>query len=105
TTVELLPVHAFVRDRILVENQLTNYWGYNTLAYFAPEMAYCAGASATDMKQAIKHLHAAGIEVILDVVDNHTAEGSDLGPTLPVITSCWTAIRVFISTTPVAATP
>ena len=82
TTVELLPVHAFVRDRILVENQLTNYWGYNTLAYFAPEMAYCAGASATDMKQAIKHLHAAGIEVILDVVYNHTAEGSELGPTL-----------------------
>src|SRR5690606_2510725 len=57
TTVELLPVHAFVRDRILVENQLTNYWGYNTLAYFAPEMAYCAGASATDMKRAIKQLH------------------------------------------------
>lgn len=82
TTVELLPVQAFVRDRVLVENGLTNYWGYNTLSFFIPEMAYCSTGTLAEIKTAIKQLHAAGIEVILDVVYNHTGEGSELGPTL-----------------------
>jgi glycogen operon protein len=82
TAVELLPVHAFVRDRRLFDSGLTNYWGYNTLAFFAPEAAYCAGGAPADMKAAIRRLHAAGIEVILDVVYNHTGEGNELGPTL-----------------------
>ena len=82
TAVELLPVHAFVRDRYLVEQQLTNYWGYNTLAFFAPDGAYLSDGTLGQVKWAIKQLHAAGIEVILDVVYNHTCEGSELGPTL-----------------------
>jgi glycogen operon protein len=82
TAVELLPVHAFVRDRRLVEAGLTNYWGYNTLAFFAPERAYSSDGSLGQMKWAIKQLHAAGIEVILDVVYNHSCEGNELGPTL-----------------------
>ena len=81
TTLELLPIHAFVQDRRLQEEGLTNYWGYNTLAYFAPERRYLAGGSSDELRIAIRRLHAAGIEVILDVVYNHTAEGSELGPT------------------------
>ncbi|WP_020648868.1 glycogen debranching protein GlgX [Solimonas variicoloris] len=82
TAVELLPVHAFVRDRYLVERGLTNYWGYNTLAFFTPERAYLSDGTLGQVKWAIRQLHAAGIEVILDVVYNHTCEGSQLGPTL-----------------------
>ena len=81
TTIELLPVHAFVDDRFLVERRLRNYWGYNTLGFFAPEPRYLGGASS-EFKTMVKHLHEAGIEVVLDVVYNHTAEGNELGPTL-----------------------
>jgi isoamylase len=82
TAVELLPIHAFTRDRHLLEKNLTNYWGYNTLAYFAPENSYLSDGTLGQVKWAIKQLHAAGIEVILDVVYNHTCEGNELGPTL-----------------------
>jgi isoamylase len=82
TTVELLPVHAFVQDRTLLEKNLSNYWGYNTLAFFAPEPRYLATGSAHEMRAAVRKLHAAGIEVILDVVYNHTCEGGEMGPTL-----------------------
>ncbi len=82
TAVELLPIQAFLQDRALVERQLVNYWGYNTLAYFAPEPRYLSTGSLDELKGAIKSLHAAGIEVLLDVVYNHTCEGSELGPTL-----------------------
>lgn len=82
TAVELLPVHAFVRDRRLVENGLTNYWGYNTLGYFAPDPAYLSDGTLGQLKWAVRQLHAAGIEVILDVVYNHTCEGNEMGPTL-----------------------
>jgi isoamylase len=83
TAIELLPVHAFVDDRRLVQEGLRNYWGYNTLAYFAPEPRYAASASTSiEFKTMVKRLHGAGIEVILDVVYNHTAEGGHMGPTL-----------------------
>ncbi|HEX2555981.1 MAG TPA: glycogen debranching protein GlgX [Microvirga sp.] len=82
TAVELLPIHAFADDRFLVEKGLRNYWGYSTLAYFAPEPRYFSEAGAMDLKCAVRALHDAGIEVILDVVYNHTAEGNELGPTL-----------------------
>jgi isoamylase len=82
TAVELLPIHAFADDRFLVEKGLRNYWGYSTLAYFAPETRYLGEPGAVGLKTAIRALHDAGIEVILDVVYNHTAEGSHIGPTL-----------------------
>jgi len=86
TAVELEPVHHFLDDRGLVERRLTNYWGYNTLAYFAPASRYAATHLPQDAVQQFKMmvaaLHAAGIEVILDVVYNHTAEGNQMGPTL-----------------------
>ncbi len=83
TTLELLPVHEFTNDRFLTEKGLSNYWGYNTLAFFAPHRAYMsADGDEDELRIAIRRLHAAGIEVILDVVYNHTAEGSELGPTL-----------------------
>jgi glycogen operon protein len=82
TAVELLPVHAFLQDRALVENGLSNYWGYNTLGFFAPEPRYLSDGTLGQMKWAVKQLHAAGIELILDVVYNHTCEGSELGTTL-----------------------
>jgi len=81
TTLELLPVHAFVDDRRLVENKLRNYWGYNAIGFFAPEPRYLQG-DPNEFKTMVKHLHEAGIEVVLDVVYNHTAEGNHLGPTL-----------------------
>jgi glycogen operon protein len=81
TAVELLPVHAFLQDRFLTERGLRNYWGYSTLSYFAPEPSYLQH-NPNELRQAIRRLHAAGIEVILDVVYNHTCEGSELGPTL-----------------------
>lgn len=84
--VELLPIHQFVSDRHLVEQGLTNYWGYNTIGFFAPDARYAAsgmqGEQVWEFKQMVKELHAAGIEVILDVVYNHTGEGSHTGPTL-----------------------
>ena len=86
TAVELLPVHAFLTDKHLVEKGLTNYWGYNTLNFFAPEARYSAsgdrGGQVREFKEMVKALHQVGIEVILDVVYNHTAEGNQLGPTL-----------------------
>ena len=86
TAVELLPVHQFVNDKTLVDKNLENYWGYNTIGYFAPESRYSgsgvAGQQVKEFKEMVKNLHAAGIEVILDVVYNHTAEGNHLGPTL-----------------------
>lgn len=85
TTIQLLPVHAKVQDRRLVEKGLANYWGYNTLAFFAPEPGYSSNGPITavrDFKMMVRGLHAAGFEVIIDVVYNHTGEGSRLGPTL-----------------------
>jgi len=82
TAVELMPVHYFVDDRHLVERGLRNYWGYNTAGFFAPEPRYSASNSVSDFKTMVKAMHSAGIEVILDVVYNHTAEGNQLGPTL-----------------------
>jgi glycogen operon protein len=82
TTLELMPVHAFIDDRHLRERGLRNYWGYNTIGFFAPEERYSASGKADEFKTMVRTLHAAGIEVILDVVYNHTAEGSHLGPTL-----------------------
>ena len=83
TAIELLPIHAFVDDRHLVEHGLSNYWGYNTLGFFAPEPRYRRRDDALDaFRSTVARLHDAGIEVILDVVYNHTAEGNQLGPTL-----------------------
>ena len=82
TAVELLPVQAYLQDRRLLDMGLSNYWGYNTLAYFAPEPRYLASGSPDEIRYAVRQLHAAGIEVILDVVYNHTCEESELGPTL-----------------------
>ncbi|MGZ8512338.1 MAG: glycogen debranching protein GlgX, partial [Candidatus Limnocylindria bacterium] len=86
TAVELLPVHQHVNDRALVERGLSNYWGYNTIGFFAPHESYGAvrapGRQVSDFKEMVSALHGAGIEVILDVVYNHTGEGSHLGPTL-----------------------
>jgi isoamylase len=85
TAVELLPVHQHVDERHLVERGLTNYWGYNSIGFFAPESRYASsgaiGGQVTEFKQMVKDLHRAGIEVILDVVYNHSAEGNHLGPT------------------------
>jgi glycogen operon protein len=82
TAVELMPVHTFVDERHLVDRGLSNYWGYNSIGFFAPDMRYSATGSLREFKTMVKRLHSAGIEVILDVVYNHTAEGNHLGPTL-----------------------
>jgi isoamylase len=83
TAVELMPVHYFVQDRHLIEKGLRNFWGYNSIGYFAPHQDYAAASRAErEFKTMVKTLHSAGLEVILDVVYNHTAEGSHLGPTL-----------------------
>jgi isoamylase len=86
TAVELMPIHHRVDDRRLVERGLSNYWGYNTLSFFAPDLRFVSSLDSADpvreFKMMVRTLHAAGIEVILDVVYNHTAEGSHLGPTL-----------------------
>ncbi|HVY81084.1 MAG TPA: glycogen debranching protein GlgX [Steroidobacteraceae bacterium] len=82
TAVELMPVHTFVDDRHLVARGLRNYWGYNTIGFFAPDMRYSATGRISEFKTMVKTLHSAGIEIILDVVYNHTAEGNQLGPTL-----------------------
>ena len=82
TAIELMPVHAFLQERALQQRGQRNYWGYNTLCFFAPEPSYLSSGSANEMRVAVRRLHAAGIEVILDVVYNHTAEGDEIGPTL-----------------------
>ncbi|MCD7445544.1 glycogen debranching protein GlgX [Streptomyces lincolnensis] len=86
TAVELMPVHQFVQDGVLQSRNLSNYWGYNTIGFFAPHNAYAAdgsrGRQVPEFKAMVKALHAAGLEVILDVVYNHTAEGNEKGPTL-----------------------
>ncbi len=82
TSIELMPTHTFVDDRHLVDQGKRNYWGYNSIGYFAPEQRYSASGSAKEFKTMVKTLHSAGIEIILDVVYNHTAEGNQLGPTL-----------------------
>src|SRR6202521_967807 len=86
TAVELMPIHQFVRDQRLVERGLRNYWGYNTIGFFAPHNEYAStgqrGEQVNEFKSTVRTLHQAGIEIILDVVYNHTAEGNHLGPTL-----------------------
>jgi isoamylase len=86
TAIELMPVHAFVDDQFLLDKGLKNYWGYNTINFFAPDPRFRAGkavgAEVNQFKELVKAMHAAGIEVILDVVYNHTAEGNHLGPTM-----------------------
>jgi len=82
TAVELMPIHSFVDDRFLVQKGLRNYWGYSTLGFFAPEPRYLSRNDPEEARIAIRRLQAAGIEVILDVVYNHTAEGSEMGPTM-----------------------
>lgn len=82
TSVELLPIHGFVDDKHLLENGMSNYWGYNSIAFFAPHPAYLASGQVNEFKEMVAHLHDAGLELILDVVYNHTAEGNELGPTL-----------------------
>ncbi len=84
TTIELLPVHTFVNDAFLLERGLTNYWGYNSIGFFAPDPRYAADKAKTlqEFKEMVARFHDAGLEVIIDVVYNHTAEGNELGPTL-----------------------
>ena len=86
TAIELLPVHAHIDDKLLVDRGLTNYWGYNTIGFFAPHAQYSSsgqmGQQVSEFKSMVRSLHAAGIEVILDVVYNHTGEGNHLGPTV-----------------------
>jgi len=86
TAVELLPVHSYVNDKLLADRGLTNYWGYNSIGFFAPEAKYSSsgamGGQVAEFKRMVRNLHAAGIEVILDVVYNHTGEGNHLGATL-----------------------
>ena len=86
TAVELLPVHHFLTQKFLLDKGLVNYWGYDSIGYFAPESTYSSsgerGEQVTEFKEMVKALHAAGIEVILDVVYNHTGEGNEMGPTL-----------------------
>ncbi|MFW5872826.1 MAG: glycogen debranching protein GlgX, partial [bacterium] len=86
TAIELMPVHHFVHDSFLVEKGLTNYWGYNSIGFFAPHAEYASsgqcGEQVKEFKEMVKAYHRAGIEIILDVVYNHTAEGNHLGPTL-----------------------
>ncbi len=82
TSVELLPVHAFVHEAHLADKGLSNYWGYNSIAFFAPHEPYLATGKLGEFKEMVAHLHHMGLEVILDVVYNHTAEGNELGPTL-----------------------
>jgi isoamylase len=85
TAVELMPVHRFIHDRNLVEQGLTNYWGYNSVGFFAPHAGYSTGSmgeQVSEFKSMVRTLHRAGLEVILDVVYNHTGEGNHMGPTL-----------------------
>lgn len=115
TAIELMPVHQFVQDHRLADAGLANYWGYNTIGFFAPHNAYASwgdrGEQVLEFKQAVKALHQAGIEVILDVVYNHTAEGNHLGPTLSFRgwttprTTGWPTTRSTTWTPPARGTP
>jgi isoamylase len=82
TAIELMPIHAYLQDRTLLEKGLSNYWGYNTLSFFGAEPRYLMEHRLNDIRMTVRRLHTAGIEVILDVVYNHTCEGSEMGPTL-----------------------
>jgi isoamylase len=84
TTVELLPVHTFINDQFLLDKGLTNYWGYNSIGFFAPDPRYASDPAKTlqEFKEMVARFHDAGLEIIIDVVYNHTAEGNELGPTL-----------------------
>jgi isoamylase len=84
TSIELLPIHTFINDSYLLDKGLTNYWGYNTIGFFAPDPRYASNRadSLREFKEMVVRIHDAGLEVILDVVYNHTAEGNELGPTL-----------------------
>ncbi len=86
TAIELMPIHHFIHNQFLIDKGLSNYWGYNSIGYFAPHAEYCAsgqdGAQVNEFKDMVKAYHRAGIEVILDVVYNHSGEGNHLGPTL-----------------------
>ncbi len=82
TAIELLPAQAFLNDRFLIEKDLTNYWGYQTLGFFAPDPRYLQAADIAEFQQMVARLHTAGIEVLMDVVYNHTCEGNEMGPTL-----------------------
>lgn len=86
TAIELMPIHQFITDGFLADKGLTNYWGYNTIGFFAPDPRYCSsgvmGEQVVEFKNMVKELHKAGIEVIIDVVYNHTGEGNHMGPTL-----------------------
>ena len=111
TAIELMPVHNFVDDRHLIERGLRNYWGYNTIGFFAPEPRYLATGSINEFKTMVKTMHSAGIEVILDVVYNHTAEGNQLGPrcrsgasTIPFTTASSRTIPATTWTTPAPET-
>ncbi|MGH8523108.1 MAG: alpha-amylase family glycosyl hydrolase, partial [Gammaproteobacteria bacterium] len=83
TTVELLPVHTFINDSFLLDKKLTNYWGYNSIGFFAPDPRYAAYPAKTlqEFKEMVARFHDAGLEIIIDAVYNHTAEGNELGPT------------------------
>ena len=107
-----MPVHAFLDDRHLVERGMRNYWGYNSIGFLAPDSRYSASGQISEFKTMVKTLHKAGIEVILDVVYNHTAEGNQLGPTLSfrgIDNASYYRLRVMIHaitwTTPAVATP
>jgi glycogen operon protein len=82
TTVELMPIQAYLQDQFLLEKGLRNYWGYSPIGFFAPEPAYLSNGGLNEIRTAIRRLHAAGIEVLLDVVYNHTASGNECGPTI-----------------------
>src|SRR5262249_19987718 len=86
TAIQLLPVHTHLDDKASLDRRLTNYWGYNTIGFFAPHAGYSSnrepGAEVVEFKGMVRNLHAAGIEVILDVVYNHTGEGNQMGPTV-----------------------
>jgi isoamylase len=82
TSIELLPIHAFADSHHLQQKGLTNYWGYDSMAFFAPHQSYLSNGSLNEFKEMVSHIHDAGLELILDVVYNHTAEGNELGPTL-----------------------
>ena len=113
TSVELLPVHTFVNDSQLLDKGLTNYWGYNTIGFFSPARRYARNTdfAFAEFKEMVARLHDAGIEVILDVVYNHTAEGNERGPTLSFkgidnapTTGCCRTSRATTSTTPAPGT-
>src|SRR4029077_14694018 len=84
TSGELLPVHTFINDSFLLEKGLTNYWGYNSIGFFAPDPRYASDKAKTlqEVKEMVARFHDAGLEVVIDVVYNHTAEGNEKGPTL-----------------------